>query len=119
MTQILFRIDDEERNLPQPDRMMWNPPILLGHALDGSPTYGPYWSVDLSWHKLYCPQFKLWLNAADGELHEVWLPAPGTGDMAMYNSYIEIMSPRLNTNDMCGYGAAVSGVDIRITRISV
>ena len=119
MAQILFRIDNIQRDLPQPNRLTWNPPPLLGHTLDGSPTYGPYWSVDLSWHKLLCPQFELWLDAADGELHEVWLPAPGMGIMTMYESYIEIMSPRLNTEDLCGYGPAVSGVDIRVTRIGV
>lgn len=118
MTQILFRIDDIT-SLPQPDRMMWTPPVLLGHALNGSPTYGPYWSVDLSWHKLYCPKFSVWMVNADGTLKEVWLPNPSTGEMTAYESYIELMSPRFNTDDMCGYGAAVSGVDIRVSRIAL
>lgn len=118
MAQILFRIDDIQ-DLPQPDRMMWSPPVLLGHALNGSPTYGPYWSADLSWHKLYCPAFSVWLVNADGILKEVWLPMPGTGEMTMYESYIELMSPRFNTDDLCGYGPAISGIDIRVSRIAL
>ena len=116
---IQIGIDGIHYGVAQPQRMMWNPPRKLGNDGLGSPVYAPYWSAELSFHKLQCFQFVAWNDAADGDLHDVWLPHPITGEMIEFNCYVEILSPRLNTSDLCGYGAAVSGVDIAVTRLEV
>ena len=117
MIQII--IDDVHYGIAQPQRMMWNPPRKLGNDGLGSLVYAPYWSTELSFHKLQCFQFEAWDNVADGELHDVRLPHPITGVMTTFNCYVELLAPRLNTSDLCGYGAAVSGVDITLTKLEV
>ena len=109
-------IDAEPPVTMQPDTLTWQPPREIGSSGEGSPVIGPTWRCSLGFSVMSWPYYQQWFDAWDGELHDITLPHPSTGEMTSYSCYIRSISPRMMTKACKG---VVSGVDIVLSKIQV
>jgi len=101
----------------QPDSLTWSPPSIMGRTGLGAPILSPSWACSLGFGRLTVAQYHSWFDVWDGELHYVSLPHPKNGLVIDYECYVDTVSTRLNTRDVCK--AAASGVDIALSRVLV
>jgi len=109
-------IDHEPPVTMQPDSLSWQPPGELGDDGEGAPVMGAVYRCALGFNSITWPYYQAWYDAWDGELHDITLPHPATGEMTTYSCYVKSITPRMIAKSCKGI---TSGVDIVLSNIVV